>query len=280
MEDHRRTHARSSHQSREEPQKARGCPCPGSRVRPPCHRSGPDGLVHAFVDKPVDDAFVRLAAERKAFVIPTLTVLDSVNRGGGNAALAEDPALRAYLTADDIEMLRSGFPGKTPPVEILKIPAETVRASRRPAYESWRGLIAEILARRHAGQASSRVESPGQRRADTVKAPAAATAKRPRRSDLPTEAGSLPACVPTSCWSMATRQPISRPLAISRESGSKADLSTAMPTACVQKRRKPSPTEEASAPRGFGSRRDQQLRGRECPVQDLLRPAGSSQPMP
>jgi imidazolonepropionase-like amidohydrolase len=90
--------------------------------------AGADGLVHTFVDKPVDDAFVRLAAEGKIFVIPTLTVLDSVNRGGGNAALAKDPALAPYLTADDIEMLKSGFPGKTPPAEILKIPAETVRA--------------------------------------------------------------------------------------------------------------------------------------------------------
>lgn len=90
--------------------------------------AGADGLVHLFVDKPVDDAFVHLVAEHKAFVIPTLTVLDSVNRNGGNAALADDPALAPYLTADDVQMLKSGFPGKTPPADVLKIPRETVKA--------------------------------------------------------------------------------------------------------------------------------------------------------
>ena len=90
--------------------------------------AGADGLVHLFVDKPVDDAFVRLAAEHKAFVVPTLTVLDSVNRNGGNAALADDPALAPYLTPDDVRMLKSSFPGKTAPADVLKIPSETVKA--------------------------------------------------------------------------------------------------------------------------------------------------------
>jgi imidazolonepropionase-like amidohydrolase len=90
--------------------------------------TGADGLVHLFVDEPVDDAFVRLVAEHNAFVIPTLTVLDSVNRNGGNAALADDPALAPYLTPDDVRMLKSGFPGKTPPADVRKIPSETVKA--------------------------------------------------------------------------------------------------------------------------------------------------------
>ena len=90
--------------------------------------AGADGLVHVFVDRPVDDAFVRLVAEHKAFVIPTLTVLDSVNRNGGNAALADDPALAPFLTPDDVRALKSGFPGKTPPAEVLKIPRDTVKA--------------------------------------------------------------------------------------------------------------------------------------------------------
>ena len=42
--------------------------------------AGADGLVHVFVDKPADDALIRLAAEHKLFVIPTLTVIDTVNR--------------------------------------------------------------------------------------------------------------------------------------------------------------------------------------------------------
>jgi hypothetical protein len=85
-------------------------------------------LVHVFVDKPADDALIRLAAERKAFVIPTLTVLDSVNHTGGNAALADDPALAPYLTPDDVQMLKSTFPRKTPSADVIKYPAETVKA--------------------------------------------------------------------------------------------------------------------------------------------------------
>ena len=53
--------------------------------------SGADGLVHLWYDQPIDAAFVRLAADRKIFVIPTLTVLDSVNRGAGNAAWRMTP---------------------------------------------------------------------------------------------------------------------------------------------------------------------------------------------
>ena len=93
--------------------------------------AGADGLVHLFVDKPIDDAFVRLAAERKVFVIPTLTVLDSTNRSNaGNAALTDDPALAPYLTPDDARMLKSSFPGNTAPPDVLKIPSETVKALR------------------------------------------------------------------------------------------------------------------------------------------------------
>jgi imidazolonepropionase-like amidohydrolase len=90
--------------------------------------AGVDGLVHLFVDKPVDDELVRLAAERKVFVIPTLTVLASVNRNGGNASLADDPALAPYLNPDDMQMLRSSFPGASAAPDTLKIPSETVKA--------------------------------------------------------------------------------------------------------------------------------------------------------
>ena len=90
--------------------------------------AGADGLVHLWVDQPVNEAFVHLAAERKAFVIPTLTVLDSVNKAGGNAALADDPNLSPYLSPDDVQMLRARFPGGASTPEALRIPNETVKA--------------------------------------------------------------------------------------------------------------------------------------------------------
>jgi imidazolonepropionase-like amidohydrolase len=89
--------------------------------------AGADGLVHLFVDKPVDDAFVRLAADRKLFVIPTLTVLESVNRVGGGAALAVDPALEPYLAPEDVQSLKASFPGKMAGPEVQKIPGDTVK---------------------------------------------------------------------------------------------------------------------------------------------------------
>ncbi|MGO9469501.1 MAG: amidohydrolase family protein [Isosphaeraceae bacterium] len=92
--------------------------------------AGADGLVHVFVDKPADDALIRLAAEHKLFVIPTLTVIDTVNHTGANAALAEDPAIAPYLSPDDVRMLKASFPGKSAPPDLLKIPGETVKALR------------------------------------------------------------------------------------------------------------------------------------------------------
>jgi imidazolonepropionase-like amidohydrolase len=94
--------------------------------------AGADGLVHLFIDKPVDDALVELAAKRGIFVIPTLTVLESANRDQrAHAALADDRALAPYLTPDEARMLRSSFPGVTAPSEVRKIPGETVKALKR-----------------------------------------------------------------------------------------------------------------------------------------------------
>jgi len=90
--------------------------------------AGADALVHLFVDKPADDALIQLAAERKLFVIPTLTVLDSVNRTGANAALAADPAIAPYLNPDDVRMLKASFPGETAAAELRRIPGETIKA--------------------------------------------------------------------------------------------------------------------------------------------------------
>jgi imidazolonepropionase-like amidohydrolase len=90
--------------------------------------AGADGLVHVWVDRPVDEAFVRLAAAQKVFVIPTLTVLAGAARDGGNAALADDPLLAPYLNPDDARLLRSRFPGSMSRSDPLAIPSQAVRA--------------------------------------------------------------------------------------------------------------------------------------------------------
>ncbi len=68
-----------------------------------------DGLVHIFVDGPADEELVALAVQKKAFVIPTLTVLDN----GGGRTLASDPSLVPWLTPEDLQALKSSFPRPT-----------------------------------------------------------------------------------------------------------------------------------------------------------------------
>jgi imidazolonepropionase-like amidohydrolase len=67
---------------------------------------GADGLVHIFVDRPADDALVALAAAKRAFVVPTLTVLS----GGAGRSLTTDAALVPWLTPADRKALGAGFP--------------------------------------------------------------------------------------------------------------------------------------------------------------------------
>jgi imidazolonepropionase-like amidohydrolase len=72
--------------------------------------AGADGLVHLFVDAEPGPDFGRLAAARKAFVTPTLTVLKSVTGVGGGAPLVSDPRVAPYLSRADSTMLAAGFP--------------------------------------------------------------------------------------------------------------------------------------------------------------------------
>ncbi len=69
-----------------------------------------DGLVHLFVDQPVDAGLLELAVTSKAFVIPTLTVLKNIAGDGNGASLAADPELAPYLNPVDRHALRSRFP--------------------------------------------------------------------------------------------------------------------------------------------------------------------------
>ncbi|HEU0013573.1 MAG TPA: amidohydrolase family protein [Longimicrobium sp.] len=72
--------------------------------------AGADALVHLSVDGEVDADFARLAAERRAFVIPTLSVLGSIAGTGGGAGLADDPRLAPYLLPSRAQGLAMGFP--------------------------------------------------------------------------------------------------------------------------------------------------------------------------
>jgi len=79
---------------------------------------GADGLVHAFIDLPIDDELTRLAAEKRAFVIPTLAVLTP-----GGSSLADDPALSPFLKPADLQALKTSFPRPQKSAETRAIPS-------------------------------------------------------------------------------------------------------------------------------------------------------------
>lgn len=77
--------------------------------------AGGDGLAHLHFDDVFDPDFGRLAASKKAFVIPTLTVLASMNGRPDLAGLALDASLSPYLRAEDFQMLARVSAVKTAP---------------------------------------------------------------------------------------------------------------------------------------------------------------------
>src|SRR5262249_31574598 len=74
--------------------------------------AGADGLVHIFSDRAPDPGFARLVAAHRAFVIPTLTVTESVTGVAGGATLATDPALASALSPMDAANLKKTFPAR------------------------------------------------------------------------------------------------------------------------------------------------------------------------
>lgn len=71
---------------------------------------GADAIIHLFMDAAGDAAFAKLVAGRKAFVIPTLSVLESLTKAPGGAALVTDPHLGDGVTFAMAQGLKRGFP--------------------------------------------------------------------------------------------------------------------------------------------------------------------------
>lgn len=72
--------------------------------------AGADGLAHIFTDQAPDQEFIDLAVRKKAFVIPTLTVVEATTGVASGSSLTEDPRLVPYLTAEEVQNLRRSFP--------------------------------------------------------------------------------------------------------------------------------------------------------------------------
>jgi imidazolonepropionase-like amidohydrolase len=96
--------------------------------------AGADGLVHVPFDKPADDSFAKLVKSKGAFVIPTLSIIESAcgKPGGGGdsekSSLAKDEQLAPFLRPADLSSLRTPLP-RFPLARKLKFdePLGTVR---------------------------------------------------------------------------------------------------------------------------------------------------------
>lgn len=89
--------------------------------------AGADGLVHIF-GEPRDPAFVAAAKQRKAFVVPTLSVLATMAQTGEGRALGEDARLKPWLAAAQADSLKATFGAAVPKPAILNDAIANVRA--------------------------------------------------------------------------------------------------------------------------------------------------------
>jgi imidazolonepropionase-like amidohydrolase len=72
--------------------------------------AGADGLVHLFLDDRIDEPLVELMVRKHAFVIPTLTVMESCGGIASGKSLVADPELRPYISTTAAQGLESSFP--------------------------------------------------------------------------------------------------------------------------------------------------------------------------
>lgn len=96
--------------------------------------AGADGLAHLHFDAAFDPDFGRLAASKKAFVIPTLSVLSSMNGSSDPAGIAGDEALAPYLKEEDLQLLRQkpGFGTSAGSYAAAEKTLKQLRGSRVP----------------------------------------------------------------------------------------------------------------------------------------------------
>jgi imidazolonepropionase-like amidohydrolase len=71
--------------------------------------AGADALAHLFADSAPAPDFAATVTAHHAFVIPTLTVIESVSGIATGSSLTTDPRLMPYLTGANIANLRSSF---------------------------------------------------------------------------------------------------------------------------------------------------------------------------
>lgn len=73
-------------------------------------KAGAEGLAHIFADEMPDKKFTKVVLERRAFVIPTLTVVESICGVPSGASLVKDSRLAPFLSQAEESNLIRAFP--------------------------------------------------------------------------------------------------------------------------------------------------------------------------
>lgn len=73
-------------------------------------KAGADGLAHIFADEMPDKKFTKAVLERRAFVIPTLTVVESICGVPSGTSLVKDNRLATFLSQAEESNLIRAFP--------------------------------------------------------------------------------------------------------------------------------------------------------------------------
>jgi imidazolonepropionase-like amidohydrolase len=92
--------------------------------------AGADGLAHLFIDRAPEADFGRFVASHHAFVVATLSVLESVSGRSGGAALAADPAIAPFLSSGGQADLKLTFPTRAGAATNYAAAEEAVRQLR------------------------------------------------------------------------------------------------------------------------------------------------------
>lgn len=89
--------------------------------------AGASGLVHIFADAAPGREFIDLAARGRAFVTPTLSVIESTTGVASGASLLEDPRIGRFVTPPERASLGASFPRRSGSKQNLAHAIEAVR---------------------------------------------------------------------------------------------------------------------------------------------------------
>ena len=122
--------------------------------------AGADGLAHVFADRDADADFATLVARRGAFVVPTLTVVESTTGVPSGAPVAEDPRLAGTCWRVRGRACGRPFRGERGARATSRSAAAPSKRSTPPACPSWREATRPIRGR-PMGEPPPRDRAPG-----------------------------------------------------------------------------------------------------------------------